>query len=198
MINTKNDAPLYNEEDDEGNEKVFRAFKTSSSASYDIFLSKNVESDITNYWNLIRLLDEAGEQDVVNLRLSNYGGDLHTGVALAHAVKNCRATTLVHVTSNCYSMGAILALCGDGLLIYPGNYLMFHNYSGGEIGKAGEIETSHKANKKCWTDYLNYFCSPFLTEKEIATIMSDKDVYVHFDSKGLKGRMKRQFPNMIG
>ena len=193
-----NDYHVNNENESEIESDAFKIYRNTVSIQYDIMISKNVVSDLNAYFDLIQFLDnEAKETDVVNLKIANYGGDLHSGVALAHSVKNCRATTIVHVTSNSYSMAAILALCGDALCVYPGNYLMFHNYSGGEIGKAGEIETSHKANKKSWSEYLKYFCTPFLTEQEVKDIMSDKDLYIHDTSVGLKKRMKRHFPNML-
>jgi ATP-dependent protease ClpP protease subunit len=177
---------------------VFKIYKTPASTQYDIILSKSVVGDLTNYFELLQFLDnEVRVDDVVNVKLANYGGDLHSGVALAHSIKNCKATVVCHVISSCYSMAALLALCGDALLIYPGNYLMFHNYSGGEIGKAGEIETSHVANKKSWAYYLKYFCGPFLTEDEINSILTDRDLYVHHDAKGLKKRMKGHFPQMV-
>lgn len=187
------------DDSDENNESEgFKLYRNSTSTDYSILLSKSVGPDLNNYFDLIQFLDsEVKDNDTVNVKLANYGGDLHSGVAIAHAMKNCRGTVIVHVIANCYSMAAILALCGDALIIYPGNYLMFHNYSGGEIGKAGEIETSHIANKKAWHAYLDYFCTPFLTHEEVKSIMSDRDMYVHFNSKGLKGRFKRHFTRML-
>ena len=190
---------MVNDEDkDSTEENSFKIYKNEASVQYDVILSKTVESDLANYYDLLNFVDnKVRENDVVNFKLANYGGDLHSGIALAHSIKNCTGTTVIHAVSNCYSMASILSLCGDALLIYPGNYLMFHNYSGGEIGKAGEIETSHKANMKCWSKYLKYFCTPFLTDSEVAAIMSDKDLYIHSDAKGLKARTKRHFTRMV-
>jgi len=185
--------------DDDGNDSdTFKVYKSTMCTSYDIYLSKEVESDLNKYFDLIRFLEQdVKADDIVNVKLANYGGDLHTGVAIAHAMKNCSGTVISHVIANSYSMGAILAMAGDGLLIYPGNYLMFHNYSGGEVGKAGEIETSHAANKRAWTEYLSYFCTPFLTADEVKSIMDDRDLYVHYEGKGVKNRMKRHFTRMV-
>jgi len=185
-------------EDDNVSSEVFKIHSVPTGYKHDIILDKSVNSDLSSYFELLNFLDnKVTENDVVNLKLANYGGDLHSGVAIAHSVKNCKGTVIVHTISNCYSMAAILSLCGDALVIYPGNYLMFHNYSGGEIGKAGEIETSHKANKKCWKEYLEYFCTPFLTADEVKSIMDDKDFYFHHNAKGGKARMKRHFTNMV-
>lgn len=195
---TKNFVSANPENGDEGDSnESFKVYKNVISTQYDVFLSKEVSSDLNSYFDLMQLLDHDAKQgDVVHIKLANYGGDLHSGIALAHAVKNCNAAVMVHAISSCYSMAAILALCGDGLIIYPGNYLMFHNYSGGEVGKAGEIETSNKANQRSWEEALKYFCHPFLTYDEIKSIMDDKDRYVHFNEKGLKQRLKRHFVRM--
>ena len=169
-------------------------FKKISSCEYNIWLSKSIGADLEYYFDLFDFLEnQVTKNDTVYIKLANYGGDLHTGIALAHCIQSCPAIVVMQVMSNCYSMAALLALCGDSMQIYIGNYLMFHNYSGGEYGKAGEIGPAHEANQKAWQDYLNYFCAPFLTKREINAILNDIDVYVHHDDKGLKNRIKRHF-----
>jgi len=183
---------------DEDVSESYKIYKSVVATEYDVYLSKEIESDLNTYFDLLHLLDkEVESSDTVHIRLANYGGDLHAGIALANSIKSCKAVVVTHVISNCYSMAAILALCGDGIIIYPGNYLMFHNYSGVEVGKAGEIETSQVANKKSWGRYLQYFCKPFLTDEEVSSILMDRDLYIHFDSKGLPARCKKHFPGMV-
>lgn len=187
-----------NSEDIESNNDAYKLFKESVGTKYYLYLSKEVVSDFNKYIDLLHTLQhEAGQNDFVEIYLANYGGDLHSGLALAHAVKNCKATVLVHALSNCFSMAAILALCGDGLMIYPTNYLMFHNYSGGEVGKADEIESSHKSSMKNWKDMLQYFCKPFFNEEDIKTLLKGQDFYTNqITPTDLKRRLKRHFPRM--
>lgn len=193
----KRNAAESADDADNSSGESFKIYKTVLSTQYDIKLSKEVTSDLNSYFDIIQTLDnEVKAGDVVNIKLASYGGDLHSGKALAHAIKNCKGGVIIHAISDCYSMAAILALCGDALYIYPGNYLMFHNYSGGEIGKAGEIATSNQANQRSWAKTLKYFCHPFLTLEEIDSIMADKDKYIHDDEKGLKARLKRHFVRM--
>ena len=178
--------------------KVFRIYSKTQSSYYSILLSNSVKSDLTKYWDVVEFLNsEVEEGDTVEIKIANYGGDLHTGVALAHAMKNCSATVVANVIANCYSMGAILALCGDALAIQAGNFLMFHNFSSFEFGKANEIELSHTAHQKSFKDYLHYFCRPFLTKGEVSAMIKGHDLYIHYDEDSLNKRLKRHFKRQV-
>lgn len=178
---------------------AFKTYKVDTNSIYDARLSDEIVDSSNLYFELLHFFDnEVKEGDIVNLKLANLGGSMHVGIQIAHAIKNSDATVVTHVISPCSSMASIIALTGNDLIIYPGNHLMFHNYSGGEVGKGGEIESAHKATKKSIKDYYDYFCSPFLTKEEISSIMVDKDLYVHHNSPGLKKRMRDHFYSKKG
>lgn len=181
---------------DEDNQDIieFKGFKDTLSRSYTFYLTGEISSDTHKYYDLFRVLDsEVGENDIVNIKISSPGGDMDTGTALAHAISNCSSKVVMHSVSNNFSMASFLCLCGDALIIYPGTYLMFHNYSSQEYGKGNELVSSIKANRKNIKDFMDYFCAPFLTDKEIQTILEDQDIYVHWDDRNLTKRLDRHF-----
>lgn len=172
----------------------FKIYKRPLSTQYDIYLSDTVESDSTQYMDLLKALSQASEDDIVHLFLANFGGAVHTGLRIAHGLRNCAATTIVRVEAPCYSMGAIIAVCGDALTMEPGTMLMFHNYSTVEMGKGGEVGAAVEQFNKHFYKSLENLAHPFLTKGEITKLRNDQDVYIHSDDKDLSQRMIRHFP----
>ena len=188
---------IHNEEsepftEDTGNEK-FKVFSRVLSTEYIIYLSDSVEAQSLDYSDLLNILDTVKETDVVRLKLSNFGGAVHSGLRICHAMKNCPAIVEVQAEGPCYSMGAIIALCGDLLYMAPGSFLMFHNYSTVESGKGGEVQAAVSEYRNHFLKTFKHMCYPFLTKKEINNIDADKDVYIHSDDANLADRLVRHF-----
>lgn len=159
----------------------------------DIYLGSYVEDEVSEYSEILRTLNQAKKDDSVNVHLSNHGGSCSVGFTLCHAIKNCKAKTTMCIEAPCYSMGAILALCGKKLHMEPKTFLMFHNYSTVNRGKGAEVTVSVGEYNKYFLENLKYFATPFLTQDEIQDLINDKDVYVHEQDKSIKARHKRHF-----
>lgn len=162
-------------------EELFKIYSEVDTRTYTIYLSDSVEHESQNYAELLYTLDSAKEGDEIEFHLANFGGAVHSGLRLAHTIRNSAAFITMIVDAPCYSMGAILALAGHYLIIRPGAMLMFHNYSGLMEGKSKELK-SQIINYGHHFEYsLKYFCEPFLVDKEIQLILMDQDIYVRHD-----------------
>jgi len=146
-----------------------------------------------DYSDLIDILYTARESDHIYMIMDNVGGDCRVGYQIAHAMKSSPATITVIVSYNCSSMAAVLALCGDSLIMHPGSTLMFHNYSAEHYGKGRELTTGVKELNEQLKQLTKNFCSPFLTDAEINKLSKDEDIYVRAWDKNLKQRMDRHF-----
>ncbi len=160
---------------------------------HDIYLSDAIESDAFQYEGLYQHLNSVGPNDTVRIHLANFGGACHTGIRLINMIKTCEAHVEMCVTAPCYSMGAMIAICGSGLYMWPGTFLMFHNYSTVEAGKAGEVVTAVNEYQKMFRYVLDRYCHPFLSKKEIEKLCRDEDVYVHSSDKDMEKRLKRHY-----
>lgn len=161
---------------------------------HDVYLDSSVDSDPIPYRDILYKLSRADKKDAFIFHLSSYGGDCQIGFQLCHAVKLSKAHVIMQVEQPCYSLGAVLAVCGTGLIMWPKTHLMFHNYSGGNYGKGNELLDMTKSTNTWIHDSFEYFCMPFLTEQEMKTLKSDKDVYVwQKKEKNLRARIKRHF-----
>jgi ATP-dependent protease ClpP protease subunit len=90
-------------------------------------------------------------------------------------------------------MGAILAVSGDSIKMYPGSYLMFHNYSGGDHGKGREKLMAASEFDEHFKFTMSSICYPFLSKVELANLFKDQDLYVRSTDKCLIERVKRHF-----
>lgn len=167
--------------------------KKNTVASHVIQLGRNIGSDPAEYFELVQFLYNVPEKDTVTLLLGGFGGDTDVGAQLVHAMKNCPAPLTVVVHSNCYSMHAILAVCGDALMMQPKTFLMFHNYSCRTSGKGGELVQGVAESARNSIEFDQEFLAPFLTKAELRKISNDQDVYVHQSDSDLKKRIERHF-----
>lgn len=175
----------------------FKIYTKTTARQHDIYLDDDVPDESANYAELLHFLNDAADStDTVNLHLSNTGGSIRVGLRLCQALKNCKATSVIHAEADCYSMGSIIALCGDALILYPGAFLMFHNYSIWHGGKGGESHTASTEYQNQFLDIMIDFCYPFLSKAEIKRLAEDKDFYVRPKDADLKVRLKRHFKRM--
>lgn len=177
-------------EDEEARFKIYT--KADVTKTHNIYLSEHVENNFV-YCDLLNKLRAYTKKEVVELYLANYGGQCSTGFQLFNAIKACQARVNVTVDAPCYSMGAILALSGNSLILQPGSFLMFHNYSSVEMGKGTELHKAVTHYHKHFHKHLGNVCGPFLDKKELDELKRDNDVYVSYYDANLEKRIKRHF-----
>lgn len=191
MKNTEESKLHDDDELDLIENKTCRVYKKSRGTKYDIYLSHSIEVYEAGYLEVLRICEEATENDSILFHLANFGGSCHQGFRICSVIRACKAATYAIVEAPCYSMGAIIALAPKHLVIYNGTFLMFHNFSGESGGKGGEMALSVGEYAKHFKFQITDLCSPFLTSKEIEGIHQDRDVYIHAEETGLTKRLLR-------
>lgn len=139
------------------------------------------------------LLKADPEKEYFRFRLSSNGGSCHGVVTLINNIRQCQTLVEMHVDGPCYSAATDLALSGTSLIMHPNTLLMFHNYSGGAIGKGGELVKMVKEEDDWNRKTMKHLYSPFLTDAEIELLFKDQDVWIHSYHKDIKQRIKRHF-----
>jgi ATP-dependent protease ClpP protease subunit len=189
---------ITQEDDDEdfegSSQDVVKIYEEKISRNkLSIYLDDSFDSCTADYRELFQKFSNAKADDEILLHLASYGGDCHVGFQICHAIKNCKANIIIKVDQPCYSMGAVMACCGKKLIMNPATFLMFHNYSGGNRGKGGELCMSIREQDNWLHRSFKHFCSPFLNDAELERLHQDQDIYVREWDKNLKQRMKRHF-----
>jgi len=108
-----------------------------------ILLDGDINSECSaQFISNIRSLDYLGNEDITVL-LKTEGGEVHEGMAIFDAIKECDSKVIVHAVGICWSMGAIILQAGDKRLISENATLMVHE---GDLS----IPESHKSNAERW------------------------------------------------
>jgi ATP-dependent protease ClpP protease subunit len=129
-------------------------------------------------------LRNAGRNDILEIRINSSGGYIHEGAQFYNLMlERFHKRTYAFLDNHGYSMGALMFCMAHKRIIYPYSDIMFHNYSGGAVGKGEEIKS-----KILHTDALliKFFKNivldkSFLSEKEFNKMLIGKDYW--FDAK---------------
>lgn len=108
-----------------------------------IYLEGSIDEDSAGeFIRNIRLMDHVTDNDITVLINSN-GGDVHQGMAIYDAIKECNSRVVTHVVGTCYSMASIIYQAGDERIISANASMMIH------IGDEG-YDDDHPMNVDRW------------------------------------------------
>jgi len=152
------------------------------------YLSGPIE-DPSRYTEMIHQIRTAGQNDVVNIHLNTPGGLVSTGVQLISAMRASQGHIVTHLEGEACSMGALLFLTADEMVVYDDSLLMFHNYSGGAFGKGHVLTAAVEATNKWYAKLAKTVCTPFLTAAELKKIFDGADMWLL--SEEVEARLKK-------
>jgi ATP-dependent protease ClpP protease subunit len=159
---------------------------------HSFYLSGTITSadDYIDWFDIIR---SAGENDVVKIHINSYGGDLFTAIQMMRVLGECQGTVVVSVEGACMSAATMIFMHADAFEVSPHSMFMFHNYSGGTFGKGGEM-LDQLQHERAWSEkLLRDIYSDFLDEKEIESMLNNKDIWMDGDEvvKRLEKKAKK-------
>lgn len=172
-------------EDDEMNVlELLKTRKTSTGATakplstmHEFYLTGEIES-AENYIEWFDTIRHAGDHDVVKIYINSYGGDLFTAIQFLRVLAETSATKIVSVEGACMSAATMIFMCADSFEVTPHSVFMFHNYSGGTIGKGGEMIDQLLHERKWSENLLKNIYEGFMTNEEIASMLDNKDIWM--------------------
>ena len=75
----------------------------------------------------------------INLHLNCVGGDVFEGMAIYNVLRKRTAKTTIYIEGIAASMGSVIALAGDEVIMAENSLFMIHNAWGGAMGEASEM-----------------------------------------------------------
>ena len=130
------------------------------------------------YTDWLDTIRNCNENDIVKIHINSPGGDLLTTIQLVRALQETLATVICSVEGQCMSAATLVFLQADIVEISEHSMFMFHNYSGGTIGKGGEMYDNIVYERK-WSERLfRDIYRDFLTEFEISSMLDNKDIWM--------------------
>lgn len=184
---TFNTTPSKCNDDDEddlripllgGKPKPYQHYEqTYSAAHVHFYLSKEI-GEPEGYTDMIHRINSAGAADVIFIHLNTPGGQLDTGVQLINAMQNSQAKIVTVLESMAYSLGTLIFLAGDEMVVNDHCLIMFHNFKGGVVGKGNELTSQLEATVKWFSALAKKIYIPFMSEEEFARITRGEDLWM--------------------
>lgn len=144
---------------------------------HELYLSGAIKApeEYVEWYDLIR---NATAQDIIKIYINSYGGDLFAAIQFLRVLRETPASTIVSIEGACMSAATIPFLCADQVEVSPHSMFMFHNYSGGTIGKGGEMFEQLKHEREWSAKLLKDVYAHFLTDGEIDDMLNNKDIWM--------------------
>lgn len=144
---------------------------------HEFYLTGTIEEP-ENYLEWFDTIRHAGEHDLVKIYINSYGGDLFTAIQFMRVLADTEATVVCSVEGACMSAATMIFMCADQFEVTPHSVFMFHNYSGGAIGKGGEM-IDQLLHERKWSERLmNEVYKDFMSEAEIKAMLENKDMWM--------------------
>lgn len=147
--------------------------------------------DYIEWFDAIR---HAKETDLVKIYINSYGGDLFTAIQFMRVLADTDATVIASVEGACMSAATMIFMCADSYEVTPHSIFMFHNYSGGTIGKGGEMIDQLQHERKWSERLLKEIYQDFMSEEEIESMLSNKDLWMDGEEvvKRIQAKLAKQ------
>ena len=147
---------------------------------HEFYITGTIESadEYSEWFHTIR---NANATDVIKIHINSPGGDLWTAIQFVHVLAETEATIRIFVEGACMSAATLLFLMGHEFEVSPHAMFMIHNYSGGSLGKGGEMYDNIVHERKWSENLLHDAYDGFLTQDEIKSVLDNKDLWMGTD-----------------
>lgn len=147
------------------------------SSVHEFYITGQIASaeEYIDWFDTIR---HAGEHDAIKIYINSIGGDLFTAIQFMRVLDETKAHVICSVEGACMSAATIIFLCAEHFEVSPHSIFMFHNYSGGAIGKGGEMIDQLLHERKWSENLLKDVYQDFLTADEIKSMLENKDLWM--------------------
>lgn len=147
---------------------------------HEFYLSGTI-GEPGKYIEWFNTMRHAQEGDVIMLYINSYGGDLYTALQFMPIIRATEATVVAQVEGACMSAATLIALSCESFVISAESSWMIHNYSGGTMGKGGEMVDQVTFERKWSQKFMKEAYHGFLTAKEIQSVLDGRDLWLDAD-----------------
>jgi ATP-dependent protease ClpP protease subunit len=134
--------------------------------------------EVSQFADIVEVLDSAQEGDIVHIKLSTNGGALHAIIPMLSSMENTLAHVHIHVESDTASAGTMLMMKAHSIYINPYSTIMIHSASYGYANHSGNMEAHVTHSTKNLEKLVREVYKDFLTESEILRVLDGKEIYL--------------------
>lgn len=176
--------------------KPYQHFEQTFTACHIHFYISEDIAEPADYVEMIHRIKTANPVDVVFLHLNTPGGRIDTGVQIINAMQSSQAKVVTILESTAYSLGTLIFLAGDEMIVHDNCMIMFHNFRGGTGGKGNEQASQINAQIKWFAQLAEKIYIPFLAKDELDRILRGEDIWMH--SAEIRKRLEKVFKKQEG
>jgi ATP-dependent protease ClpP protease subunit len=169
--------------------KAFQQYEQQFTAQQIHFYISKVISEPEDYTDMIHRMNMATPVDIIFIHLNTPGGSLDAGVQIITAMQNSAAKVVTILEGMAHSLGTLIFLAGDEMIVNDHCLMLFHNFKGGIDGKGHELVVQLAATVKWFAMFAKKFYIPFLTEDEFTRLVNGEDFWMH--SAEIRRRLNR-------
>lgn len=158
--------------------KSWFEIKAAADNSADIYIYDEI-----GYWGITAVdfaaqLKELGAVSTINLHINSPGGNVFDGIAIFNLLKNHKASVTAYVDGLAASMGSVIPMAADRIVMPENALMMIHNPWGGAVGEAEEMRKMADVLDKIKSSLMSvYINRTGKTEEEISAIMDAETWY---------------------
>lgn len=156
--------------------------KENISNLYRFCLDEEI-GDLPYYRDLIHALNNATENDVIELRIITDGGSLETTECIISAIRSSEAS-VVGIVEKAYSAGSMIALACPEIVLTDFATMMIHTGSYGTGGSHNKIKQYVDFSEKKLNRVIDDVYEGFLTPEEIETVKQGTDFWMFVEEIG--------------
>jgi ATP-dependent protease ClpP protease subunit len=172
-------------EENEGLESS-KMFIQPKSHSVHLYLGEiGPPSEYYEFFQTVSLLDE---DDEIIIHINSPGGYLSTALQFMRILSDTNADTIAQVEGECMSAATMVFLACSEWKTTKYSTFMFHNYSGGAVGKGHELFDKIAFDHTNLSALVTDIYEDFLTPDEINKILDGKDIYM--DGEEVSNRLE--------
>lgn len=169
--------------------KLYKQYSQMQTIEHVHFYLNKAIGEPDGYTDMIYRITHALPTDVIYIHLNTPGGQLDTGVQMINAMRTSQAKVITILESCAYSLGTLIFLCGDEMIINEHCMMMFHNFNGGMIGKGNELVSELEATVNLFNALAQDIYFPFLSREELDRITRGEDMWMQ--TPEIKIRLER-------
>lgn len=165
-------------------------------STYTVRLDDYLE-DPADFRGLLNVLDSAGPDDNVIIRLSTGGGSMEIALTIRNALRNSQANTVLVLDSWAASAGTMWFNVVDQVAIQPGSFIMVHGASYGIQGHMAKIKGYVDFSEARLGKLFHEIYEGFMTPEEVDDLLKNNtDVYMEADEIATRIQaMNKHFEN---
>ena len=160
------------------NEKWYNINGKSTEGIVDIYIFDEIGSYGVNAQSFIEEV-KAYKKRPMNLHINCVGGDVFDGMAIYNILKKRTAETTVYIEGIAASMGSVIALAADNVVMAENSLFMIHNAWGGAMGEAKEMRKTAKLLEKISNEIADIYVKKTKMPYDKVKEMMDEETWLN-------------------